>query len=193
MRKSGRSVGLGLLALGVLLTGCASSPPVEDNAYLLRPDFPVATAGSGAPLRLKSVRIPPYLDQRGLVLQTGPSEIEVARHHRWAEPLDEAMERYLQVAIARQSGRAVETAPFTRAETGADSPEAVAVRIHRFHGTDSGRVRLVAEWRITDAGGSVIHEFDETRTQAADGYPALVAAHAELLDAFAGAIVTSLD
>ncbi len=192
MRMSGRSIGAGLLVLGTLLTGCTGAPPMADHVYLLRPDVTV-TATEGAPLRLKSVRIPPYLDQRGLVLQTGPSEIEVAKHHRWAEPLDGALERYLQVAIARRSGRPVETAPLSRPETGAEGPETIAVRIHQLHGTESGHVRLVADWRITGEGEPEMHSFDETRTQSADGYPALVAAHAGLLDALAGAIVDSLD
>lgn len=180
----------GMLALGILLAGCAGAPPGEDHEYLLRPNGLELAPGDGIPILLKGVVIPPYLDQKGLVLQTGPAEIRVARHHQWAEPLDEAAGRYLQVSIARQAGRPVETAPLTAAA----ERDVVTVRIHQFHGTESGRVRLVADWSVTPVSGdSVIHEFDQTLTQAADGYPALVAAHAVLLDELAAAIAQTLD
>ena len=180
----------GIFALGALIAGCAGAPPAEDHEYLLRPDRPDAVQSDGTPVLLKAVVIPPYLDQKGLVLQTGPAEIRVARHHQWAEPLDEAAGRYLQVSIARRSGRPVETVPLT----GSADRDAVTVRIHQLHGTENGRVRLVADWSVTPiSGDSEIHEFDQTLTQAADGYPALVAAHSALLDELAAAIAQTLD
>lgn len=188
MRKS-RYLG-GLLALGALLTGCAGAPPAENHEYLLRPQGSEVASGVGTPVRLKAVIIPPYLDQRGLVLQTGDAEIQAARHHRWAEPLDEAAGRYLQVGIARQSGRPVEIAPLA----GESSRAVITVRIHQFHGTETGRVRLVADWSVTPAAGEpIIHTFDDAVSQAADGYPSLVTAHAVLLDELAAAIARSLD
>ena len=72
-----------------------------------------------------SVAVAPYLDQKGLVLETGKSEIRVAKHHRWAEPLDESLGRYLQVSIANQGNVDVETVPLTTGRADAS----VAVRI----------------------------------------------------------------
>ena len=181
---------LSLLSVGALLTGCAGSPPVEDHDYLLRPQKLMVSSGARSVVHLKPVTVAPYLDQKGLVLQTGSSEINVARHHRWAEPLDDAVERYLQVGVANQADVTVESAPLV--SEGEDAT--VTVRINQFHGTESGRVRLVADWKVDYAESeSELHNFDETVTQAGDGYPALVDAHAVLLDQLAGAIAETLD
>ncbi|TNF84978.1 MAG: membrane integrity-associated transporter subunit PqiC [Gammaproteobacteria bacterium] len=179
-----------LLVAGLLLAGCAGSPPVQDHDYLLRPQKLTVTSGSRSVVQLKPVVVAPYLDQKGMVLQTGSSEIQVARHHRWAEPLDEAVERYLQVSIANQAGVAVESVPLTTLEEDAT----VTIRINQLHGTKSGRVRLVADWKVDRADlEPMLYSFDESVTQATDGYPALVDAHAELLDRLGGAIARSLE
>ena len=75
-----------------------------------------------------------------------------------------------------------------------DNEEAtVTLRINQLHGTESGQVRLVADWKV-DRGdqGSALYSFDESTRQLADGYPALVDAHAALLDDLAAAIADSL-
>lgn len=178
-----------LLGVGALLTGCAGSPVVEDHDYLLRPQKMMVSSGTRSVVHLKPVTVAPYLGQKGLVLQTGDSEIKVAKHHRWAEPLDDAVARYLQVGVANQAAVTVESAPLVSEREGAT----VTVRINQFHGTESGRVRLVADWRVAYAeAGTALHNFDETVTQAGDGYPALVDAHAVLLDQLAAAIAESL-
>lgn len=185
---SGRLM-LSLLLAG-LLAGCAGSPPVQDHDYLLRPQKLMVSSGSRSVVQLKPVAVAPYLDQRGVVLQTGDSEIRVAKHHRWAEPLDEAVGRYLQVGIANQGEVAVESVPLTTANPAVT----VTVRINQLHGTEVGSVRLVADWKLDRAEQEpVLYSFDESVRQAADGYPALVAAHAELLDALSAAIARSLD
>jgi uncharacterized lipoprotein YmbA len=141
-------------------------------------------------VQLKPVAIPPYLDRSGMVLQMGASEIRVAKHHRWAEPLDDSIGRYLQVGIANEARVSVETAPLTSA----GEHDVVTVRINRLHGTETGQVRLVADWGVRPTRGeSKLYSFDRTVTQTASGYPALVDAHAELLDELAAAIARSLD
>ena len=61
-------------------------------------------------------------------------------------------------------------------------------------GTVDGRVRLVAEWSLTDDQGSVsLFQFESTVRQTTDGYHALVDAHGTLLEALASAIANGLD
>ena len=185
-----KRVALCSLCAGVfLLSGCAGSPPVEDHDYLLRPQKLMVGSGSRSVVQLKPVAVAPYLDQKGMVLQTGDTEIRVARHHRWAEPLDEAVERYLQVGIANQANVTVQSGPLTTD----DEDATVTLRINQLHGTESGQVRLVADWKV-DRGdrGAALYSFDESTRQATDGYPALVDAHAALLDDLAVAIADSL-
>lgn len=181
---------VGLLLAGFLLAGCAGSPQVKDHDYLLRPQKLMIGSGSRSVVQLKPVAVAPYLDQKGMVLQTGDTEIQVAKHHRWAEPLDEAVERYIQVSIANQANVTVESGPLTTSSEDAT----VTLRISQLHGSESGQVRLVADWKV-DRGeqGAVLHSFDQTTRQTADGYPALVDAHAVLLDQLGSAIADSLD
>ena len=57
----------------------------------------------------------------------------------------------------------------------------------------AGRVRLVAEWTITDAHGNVgLHRLETDLQQRSDGYPALIDAHRDLLDELARAVAATL-
>lgn len=179
-----------LFGVGASLAGCAGSPAVPDHDYLIRPQKLMVSSGSRSAVLLKPVTVAPYLSQKGIVVQTSSSEIHVAKHHRWAEPLDEALERYLQVSVANQADLAVESAPLTTVTETAT----VTVRVNQLHGTETGQVRLVADWKVDrpDQDG-VLYSFDESVTQSTDGYPSLVAAHTVLLDELGGAIAKSLE
>lgn len=176
-----------LTALAVAMSACGGRP-VERHDYLLRPDvLPAGESGNGS-VRLLRVDVARYLDRDGIVLQTGASEIRAGRQHVWAEPLNESVRRYLQIALSQAADVVVEVPPLKT--TGA-SPELV-VRIHQFHGNLSGQVRLVAEWTVQSADGEGLFRFERSVSQRTEGYPALVDAHAELLDALAEAIAASL-
>lgn len=176
-------------ALCALLAGCAGKPALEHHEYLLRPQQLETASGSHPAVRLKAVSVAPYLDQDGIVLQTASAEIRVANQHAWAEPLEDAIRRYLQVSIANHAGVEVEVAPLT---TGA-AETSLTVAISQFHGSADGRVRLVAGWTVARADREpLLLSFDQSVRQAADGYPALVVAHAELLERLAEAISDSL-
>lgn len=190
MKQNCRFLPASLLLAISLLVGCTSSPPVQDHRYLLRPEKLMASSpDESSAVLLNPVLVAQYLDRQGIVLETGSSEIHVAKHHRWAEALDEAVERYLQVSIANRAGVVVESTLLTTDAAAAR----VTVRINQMHGTDSGRVRLVADWKVDHPDqDATLFSFDESVSQGADGYPALVAAHAVLLDNLGAAIADSL-
>lgn len=180
----------GTLALALLLAGCGSTP-LEQHEYLLRPQkLEVVSGGGRSAVLLKPVQVAPYLDQSGVVLQTGPAEIRAAKQHRWAEPLDEALGRYLQVGIANAADRSVETVPIT--STG--DRQKIVISVHQLHGSEDGSVRLVADYVVENgAGERRLGSFDERIRQASDGYPALVAAHGSLLDQLSAEIAAALE
>lgn len=179
--------------LMVIVTGCAAtpSPPTE---YLLRPPLPetdghVRQAPDAA---LGRVSVPPYLDRQGIVLETGDQRLQVARNHRWAEPLSRSLRRMLQVGISRASGRAVGD---TRSDT-AGARLVIDVDIHRLHGSVDGQVILAADWQLRDAeSGQVADRYRVVRSTltAEGGYDALVRAHVTLLDELSTAIAETLD
>jgi len=177
-----------MLLLPILLAACAGRTPERHEYLLPLPTLDPQTV-SDSPIHLLPVSIAPYLDQQGIVLQTQGAEVHVARQNRWAEPLDAAVDRYLQVALANATGRVVEVSPLTTASSATE----VQVRVQQLHGNAGGKVRLVAEWSVVNpAGERTLHHFDATVAQQVDGYPALVDAHATLLDRLARAIAASL-
>lgn len=189
MNVKSLSVPVSLIFVACLAAGCAGSPAVQKHDYLLRPQQLTLSPGTRSTVLLKPVSVAPYLDRKGIVLQTASSEIRVAKHHQWAESLDEAIGRYLQVSISNQAEVAVESAPLTTVREEAT----VIVRINQLHGTESGRVRLVADWKVDRPDRDpMLYNFDESLSQAADGYPALVDAHGVLLDQLGAAIAASL-
>ncbi len=175
----------------LLCSGC-SNKPAPSSEYLLRPhQADTDIAGASTSIVLGNVGVPPYLDQRGIILETAPNEINAARNHRWAEPLTYSVQRYLQVAIGQAAnldigGQLTPTAKIERQ---------INVLIHQFHASVSGDVRLVAEWRILNrpTGEVLAHkDFSASETLDADGYPAVVRAHEELLNRLAAAIAAEL-
>ncbi|MED5389959.1 MAG: PqiC family protein [Pseudomonadota bacterium] len=87
-----------LAALITLLTACSQTPPAPAPDYLL----PTASQSGHSPIRIR-VSLASYLNQGGIVLQLSPSELHVARQHRWAEPLESQLQRALAVTLAGQT------------------------------------------------------------------------------------------
>jgi hypothetical protein len=181
-----------LIIVLVIIGACASpsSPPVE---YLLRPplDEHVGAVPDPHHAALARLSVAPYLDQDGLVVETADLQIQVARQHRWAEPLSHALRHLLQSGIARASGTAVADLQSGRV----DHEVAIDVDIHRLHGSLRGRVVLAAEWWLRDARtGRVIgrYEFVRSAQTSENGYDAMVRAHVTLLEQLSAAIAESL-
>lgn len=179
-----------LLVALTVCAGCASSPP-EKHEYLLRPQVSSTSYAAAPTIALDKVEIAPYLDHQGIVLETSPGQVDTATHHRWADPLSFSIRRYLQVALMQEMGQNVAST----FESGGDVTTRVDVFIHQLHGSVTGTVRLVAEWKITGAdvdGGSVNGQYSGSTTIAGDGYGEIVTAHSKLLDQLANSISAEL-
>ena len=69
------------------------------------------------------------------------------------------------------------------------------IRIDEWHGYLDGEARILATWVLIDVARDKVlsrHRFEQTGALKADGYDALVAAQADLLEALATAIAASL-
>lgn len=180
------------ILLSGLLLAC-SSQPIETHQYLLRPQATTAQSLAQPTIGMGTVDIAPYLDHKGIALEVAPGEIKTANHHRWAESLDFAIRRYLQVAISNASGQNI--AGSTRSLDGNETRE-INVLVYQLHSSASGSVKLVAEWQIRDLkSGSVEvrRNFSSAETLQGDGYGEVVRAHQALLDALARAITAGID
>lgn len=182
-----------LLVLNATLagTGCSTTPP-EPAEYLLRPSLENGRTIEQPPIAaLGQLSVAPYLNRQGIVLETGEGRLEMARSHRWAEPLAHSLRRMLRMGIAQASGRAVAEA---RSGSGA-APVVIDVDIHRLHGSLEGEVVLAADWLLRDGDSAeVLGRYGTVHRVLTkeDGYPALVRAHAELLDALSASIADTV-
>lgn len=146
-----------LLTLTLLLGGCLHAPATLNHHYLLPAAGQAAAPGT---LPMIELRLASYLDQDGVMVQTGPVQVRAARQHRWADPLPDQLRRALIVHLGRRSlpagGRLV-------------------VEVVRFQGNGQGQAQVAGRWWYRDAQG---HEqsarFQEQRPLHEDGYPELV-------------------
>lgn len=181
-----------LLISGLLMClGCASSPPEQKTEFLLRPQAISVPDSKQPTIGLGRVEVAPYLDHVGIAFETAPGEINIAEHNRWADPLDFAIRRYLQVAIGQAAG--LNIAGSLTAANGVETE--IDVLVHQFHGAVSGKVILVAEWQIHSTASENIQayrQFSATQTVQGDGYAEIVRTHAALLDEIAGSIAAEI-
>jgi uncharacterized lipoprotein YmbA len=183
---------LGLaLAVASLLAGCSGSAPVRTE-YLLRSDAPESVTQAQAPARfgIGRVVVAPYLDQSGLIIETETREIQPARYHHWAEPLDNSLLLYLRSETSKALGEPVSIDRANRTQW----VKTVEVLIEELHGTIAGEALLVATFRISshESGDAKGYSFAKRAPLADKGYAALVDAEAQLVSELAAAIANAL-
>ncbi len=176
----------------VFLVACAgsSAPPTQ---YLLRAEPAEQSGRVEAPVRvgLGRVTVAPYLDQSGIVVETEAGQVQAAREHQWAEPLDAGLRSYLRTEMSAALGYDVSA---SRADL-AHWDYTVDVYVDRLHGTMAGTAVLEASYRITPrpgAGDVAAYRFARSAPLPREGYPGLVDAQADLVRQLAQAIAASL-
>lgn len=183
----------GWIALAMLLTGCARTPP--PNFFLL--DFPVdeqlAGIERGLAIGLGPINLPQYLDRPQIVTRESENAVKLSEANQWAEPLKASISRVLVVNIGRRlKTNRVYTVP-QRRRTPLDFQ--VSVDFGRFDGSPGKEVVLAARWSLFGKDGkellytgiTIIHE--PTKTLAYDG---LVSAQVRALERLGEEISTAL-
>ena len=187
-------VGNGFVVFVILGLAACASQPKEDHYYslVLAADGDAALSNADstdARIIVGPIQLARYLDQPGLAMQTGTSQIQSANHHFWAEPLDEAIAKVLVRDISQQSAvLAVER------DTGrwtAKDGCLLRVEFDKFHATDESQVVVTGRYWIHDSKRAEIakREFDIVQTLSADGYPQAVRQLRVSLARLAGEIV----
>ena len=94
-----------LIAL-LILTGCAGQV-VEPNYYLMRASNDVQSGkmNPSSEFSMGKVITASYIDQAGLMIETGAGEIRAAKLHLWAEPISDGVRRQLMVEIGQALGK----------------------------------------------------------------------------------------
>jgi uncharacterized lipoprotein YmbA len=86
------------LSLVVLLPGCGSSPRTKH--YLLTAQEAPVPSGDSPSLGIGPIAIPQYLARDKLVYNQRGNQLQVASEERWAESLDDGIQRVLAINLA---------------------------------------------------------------------------------------------
>ena len=172
LRRLVAALGLGI-SLGVL-AGCAttqSSPSLFVlDAGATAPDNP---SQPGAPtLVIAPVTTASYLDQGGIVYQTGPHKVVIANDNRWASSLSGQLTDDLYATLTRR----LPDVNIVRASGNQQALYGLQTRVDQFLGHYDGKAHIAGRWTLVGPNGKTLagRAFEKTVPLAADGYPALV-------------------
>jgi uncharacterized lipoprotein YmbA len=137
--------------------------------------------------------VPELVDRPQMVLRIGANKVMIAEYARWAEPLKSEIPRVIAANLTFLIGGAqVSTYP---QNTNADTDCQVFIDLQRFDSTLGDAATLDVLWTVRLAGsGKLMGGRSAVREAAgADGYDALVAAHARALAAVSRDIARAID
>ncbi len=177
------------LSIGVSgLAGCANQAS-QPGLYLLRSEQAPSsrTLQPSAKYALGRVSLAPYINQRSMVLEAPDGQMQLARHHLWAEPLSGSIRKMMTTDVSSAHGEDI----MPRALSSA--PMVIDIHIDQMHGSNDGQAVLVAQWWLRQ-GGKVLqaHQFADSQPLSEDGYAALARAEQNLLSNLAERIAASL-
>lgn len=133
---------LTILAVSLLVTACASSPPV--HFFTLAP---MGTNNAPSPFKgvvqVAAVHIPATLDRQQMVRQSSTTRLKISDQHRWAAPLDQMVQRVLTQDLVQRLPQATVVLPGQSAPTDAVR---VVVDILQFTTDAQGQVTFDGGW-----------------------------------------------
>jgi uncharacterized lipoprotein YmbA len=177
--------------LVALLTACSAPAPAPTH-YLMRgePIEGVRKIESTARVGIGRVILAPYLTATpGIVVETTSGQVQAARQHQWAEPLESGIRWFTRVEISQALGRDIGGGITDLA----DWDYTIDLYVSRFHGMPSGAlletvfvIRATADRSITE------YRFSRSEPLTDRSYEALVAAQQQLLRELAAEIAAAL-
>lgn len=179
---------IAVFLLVAVLTACASQT-IPPTYYLLRSnqDLQSSVLSTSTQYSLGTVDIAAYLNQPGLVMETGEGEMNSASQNLWAEPIYDGIRNFLSTELAQATGHELLPTKLTQNTT------VVNIRIDQLHGTQDGKAQIVAYWWLArDGEVASLNRFSESRALTQSGYSALVEAEKVLLSELAQKIATTL-
>lgn len=188
--------GLLLLAVALLLTGCART---ATTAYYQLTAVPlerleaVVPQPTSAVIGIGPITLPEYLDRPQIVSRQSTHRLQISDRHRWAEPLGDNIARVLQENLARTNGsERVILHPWSPSLS-VDLQIPIEIL---FFEADDGDVRFAALWTLQDRAGKVLlsqrrssHRIEVAKPS---DYDRQAAALSEALARFSAEIATAL-
>jgi len=142
-----------LCLLSLLCSSCIQlgGEPEPTRYYLLAPLAETAVDINRPDLHvsLGPIEIPSYLDRPQIVTRTTDSEIVLANHDRWAEPLPENFIRTLQENLYQQLGNvSITTTPWS---PNSKTSYRITLALNRFDGVIDQQTNVDIRWSLLDA------------------------------------------
>jgi uncharacterized lipoprotein YmbA len=169
-----------LAALLLMLLGaCGSSPP--NHYYMLSADASGMPGRGGPSLGVGPIQVPEYLRRKNMVLNRDSHQLTLAEYERWAEPLEDGINRVLALNLAiLLDTQEVQRYPWRR-----HSPPQFGISVSVVQMSLQGRqAGLVTEWKITDpeTGDIRVQKISQFQLSThSDGAEAVAAAYSKLL------------
>jgi uncharacterized lipoprotein YmbA len=169
--------------LGLMLGGCATSPPAQ--YYTLAPLQPPGVQAASVPtftVAVGPVINPDLLQRPQIATRTSDHQISFSDFHKWAGTLSDETKRVLVVNLnALLSGA---RAAVTTDDMAIDPDYRVVVNINRFDGRPGGSVWLNAVWTLKEQKGKMAIAVNQSVIEepvGGQGYPDLVSAQSRAI------------
>jgi len=181
----------------LLLTGCLNLKPAPDETrnFLLTPvAAESADDGSGVSVGLAPVQLPAYTSTSWIAVHTRPNEIQYSETARWAEPLNENVQRVLGANLRHQPGIG---AVFLNTWPNAAVQQELRLQVQTVELRENGAVLLVAQWTRSGPQGSDVTSthtarIERTGPRPSEDMPGAVAALSEALAELSSRVAQTL-
>lgn len=159
------------ILLGLVWLSACGSAPTSIVYYQLAPATELVsdTTKSGS-LYLAPIRVAPYLNGSGLVVQQSEVAFAVSRQHLWVDALQQQLQRQLiDYRLRRFPAQALVLQP-------TKGVASLQIEIDRFYADPNGMAQLSGHYRYSLADIMQTRAFHYQVPLTAEGYPAMVAA-----------------
>jgi uncharacterized lipoprotein YmbA len=147
-----------MLLFAFLSSGCGSK---QASYYILSSTAglsPVASGSGEITVGVGPVTLPDYLMRPEIVTLSRDNQVERAKFHRWAEPLDETINRVIVEDLkVMLPGAGVLEYPWNHTDR---LDYRITIDVIAFERRPDGRVHLKAAWKLLNAGGESIRRDD---------------------------------
>ena len=176
-------IALGMGLLGLMLGGCATTPPAQ--FYTLAPLQPPGVKAASVPtftVAVGPVIMPDLLQRPQIATRTNDQQISFSDYHKWAGTLADETKRVLVVNL--NGLLAGKRAAVTTDDMAIDPDYRVVVNINRFDGRPGGSVWLNAVWTLKEQKGKMAIAVNQSVIEepvSGPGYPDLVGAQSRAI------------
>ena len=131
----------------LVLANCGSSPKTHYFALTVMPGTAREKGFIPYPVTVAAVHVPPSLDRREMVRQTGETTVDINDQDRWAAPLDEMVRNVLSQNLLDRLPRDKVVLPEAPAPP---KTARIIVSISQFGPDARGGVALAGSWSLLD-------------------------------------------